>query len=308
MHRSNDGLMRPCEAKTPESCKATGPDGQHAKHYMFDSLQSANQWNALSITYATIPRSERRREAALNLLTQMARLQDGAPSLPVGKLVKTQEAASSSHGGDHNSLSKNGDATATPLETQDGLFSDEERQSMLDAAESSGTRSPKLDYVDLSTFAGKLKTDGYTDEEDADYPYHMADLPERAKDMLLDDNYNLAQTFASTKSYVEAYTDDPDTEAAEAICDAYEQLVGLDEVLPLNARRDLRRIADKWAFASSVDRLTAADRTNMAYGRMRRMLDEYSIIIDGLSPVINSRSSWLPVNEAASSARSESAN
>lgn len=305
MHRSSDGMMRPCDAKTPESCKATGPDGSTAKHYMFDSPQAANQWNALSISYSMIPRSKRREPPAIELLTAMSSLQNGGPAATALEVARLQESVNASKAGTHNSLGKQppastdagdeptSDANADPdSSTADSILTEDEKDSIRQAAASSGTGSPRLDEVDLSTFASKLKTDGYSREMDEDYPYSIKDLPAKAKDMLLDENWDLAATVASTRSYAYGKTDSVDLEAEEAICDAYEQIVGLDAVLPLNARRDLRKIASKWALASKVGNVTLADRMNMTYSHIQKTLDEYSIIIDGLSPVINSRAGW----------------
>lgn len=295
MHRSSDGMMRPCDAKTPESCRAVAPDGSPAKHYMFDSPQAANQWNSLAIVYSSIPLSGRRSEPAIALLTAMSDLQDGGKPASAQELAVMLEAASVQQAGSHNSLGKTPQCAPTndrPASAATTAFTEEETDSMLEAAEASGTGSPKMDMMDLSAFASKLKTDGYSREMDEDYPYSVDGLEGKVLDMMMDDNYSLADTVASTGSYVFGLSKNPEEETTEAICAAYEKMVSLDSVLPLNARRDLRRIASKWAYAAKTDDVTLADKMNMTYSHVRKTLDEYSIIIDGLSPVINSRDRW----------------
>ena len=296
MHRSSDGLMRQCDAKTPESCRAVAPDGSPAKHYEFDSPQAGNQWNSLAIVYSSIPMSGRRSEPAIALLTAMSDLQNGGKPASAQELALLLEAASVQQAGSHNFLGKTqqgaptDDQPAPPAATV--AFTDEETDSMQQAAEASGTGSPKLDMMDLSAFASKLKTDGYSREMDEDYPYSVDGLEDKVLDMMMDENYSLSDTVASTGSYVFGVSKNPEEEVTEALCAAYEKMVSLDSVLPLNARRDLRRIASKWAYAAKTGNVTLADKMNMTYSHVRKTLDEYSIIIDGLSPVINSRDRW----------------
>lgn len=297
MHRSSDGMMRPCDAKTPESCRAVAPDGSPAKHYVFDSPQAGNQWNSLAIVYSSIPMSGRRSEPAIALLTAMSDLQNGGKPATAQELAVMLEAASVQQAGSHNSLGKTSRGDATDGQPASSAattvaFTDEETDSMLDAAEASGTGSPKMDMMDLSAFASKLKTDGYSREMDEDYPYSVDGLEDKVLDMMMDDNYSLSDTVASTGSYVFGVSKNPEEEVTEAICAAYEKMVSLDSVLPLNARRDLRRIASKWAYAAKTNDVTLADKMNMTYSHVRKTLDEYSVIIDGLSPVINSRDRW----------------
>lgn len=296
MHRSSDGMMRPCDAKTTDSCRAVAPDGSPAKHYMFDSPQAANQWNSLAVAYSSTPRAQRRSEPAIALLTAMSDLQNGGEAASAQEVARLLEAASVQQAGSHNFLGK------TPLDSAGAgqptayaataAFTEEETEAMLQAAGVSGTGSPKLDMMDLAAFASKLKTDGYSREMDDDYPYSVADLEDKVLDLMTDEDYSLSDTVASTGSYVFGVSKNPEEETTEAICSAYEKIVGLDSVLPLNARRDLRRIASKWAYAAKTEDVTLADKMNMTYSHVQKTLDEYSVIIDGLSPVINSRDRW----------------
>ena len=110
MHRSSDGMMRPCDAKTTDSCRAVAPDGSPAKHYMFDSPQAANQWNSLAVAYSSTPRAQRRSEPAIALLTAMSDLQNGGEAASAQEVARLLEAASVQQAGSHNFLGK------TPLD------------------------------------------------------------------------------------------------------------------------------------------------------------------------------------------------
>ncbi|MBM6692488.1 hypothetical protein H6A71_05300 [Bifidobacterium pullorum subsp. saeculare] len=303
-HRSNDGRMEPCTEKSIAACEASAPDGSVAAHYRFDSMQAIDQWNRLALTYSCIPRPERRNGTVAQLLRQLISLQMGHPAIP--EAVVARLAA----------------AVASPTQREDepmqyglDLLTLGEKHAIKEAAQRSNTGSPDLDRLDLTAIANKLKFGGYqrSSENTQRHSTDNSMAVSKAKSYFLKEDFMATLTLdalvyeithhemAETKVEtvydgvleVQVQRSKPASkhDAEAVIFEAYEEVTGLD-ILPISARKDLRALAQKWA--NIVVRTYDWSKSLEPLYPFSIAMEEYALIIEGLSPVINNKYNWNP--------------
>lgn len=308
-HRSNDGRMEPCTEKSIAACEASAPDGSVAAHYRFDSMQAIDQWNRLALTYSCIPRPERRNGTVAQLLRQLISLQMGHPAIP--EAVVARLAA----------------AVASPTQREDepmqyglDLLTLGEKHAIKEAAQRSNTGSPDLDRLDLTAIANKLKFGGYqrSSENTQRHPTDNSMAVFKARSYFFKArNYFLKEHFMAThlpalvyeithemaETRVETVYDGvrevqvqrskpaSKHDAEAVIFEAYEEVTGLD-ILPISARKDLRALARKWA--NIAVRTYDWSKSRESPYPFSIAMEEYALIIEGLSPVINNKYNWNP--------------